>query len=589
MLDHHPLHAPAATAHHQYASTSSSTMDHHNYDYHHHHPASESAGAADAYSEAGYYSLPYAQHAYYAPPPPPPLARQHPHQLPPPPQYAPTAMSLKRKTPSPSASLSMAPMSSAATAFAAQEKLCELCYHADPVLFAPPCGHVFHSRCVHVWPLAACPVCDTAMPHIGVLRIDMNAQIDTRSGKWTRPEEKFIDCILTEFDRSAFPLANGTPVRLVLAKLLNCSTMRLSKKFQKNALGKRTFRVTKPGKGEAAMAFERADHVQRQKEFSRLEAVFRHELVEQFRRENNTDDGAHVEALDLRHAVQQFWVVNFVKLAVLIGQPVRGLDVSDSKKKKAALVMIRNGQFDELLSWNRSPANTPTISPMPLPSTSTSSSTMNENAPWNSAAVYGSSAAHSQLSDQQQHHQPVKKMRTPESMPRTLSGSSGDLEPPQFEVQPAPPMAVVTAYEYGKTSPPRGYSPAAADHHYYAGYARSDGYASYAAVKSEKMERVGHEQHYGHPHHHLNTAPSGGYSGAVPYRGMATHAQSSESYQSSSEVSGASHHHQQQQQQHHQHPQQHQYPWDELLEGIPEPNAQVVDPSLQAWSNLHIM
>ncbi|TYZ58557.1 hypothetical protein PybrP1_007275 [[Pythium] brassicae (nom. inval.)] len=572
MLNHHPLHAAAADAalpahhhhhHHQYVTTSNSN---HNYDYHHHHAGDNTA--ADAYSGANYYSLPYAQQAYYAPAAAP-LARQHQQQQqqPPPPQYALSAMSLKRKMPGAPTGLAMAPMPSSA-----QEKLCELCYHPDPVLFSPGCGHLFHSRCVHVWPLAACPVCDAAMPSVGVLRIDMNAQIDPRSGKWTRPEEKFIDGILAEFDRSAFPLANGTPVRLVLAKLLNCSTMRLSKKFQKNALGKRTFRVAKPGKGEPAMAFARADHVARQTELSRLEAVFRHELVEQFRRENNTDEGAHVEALDLRHAVQQFWVVNFVKLAVLIGQPVRGLDVADAKKRKLALVMIRNGQFDELLAWNRSPANTPTISPLPLLSSG-------DHAPWN-PAVYGSGP---QPVDpqHQQHQQPVKKMRTPESMPRTLSGSSADLDPPQFEVQPAPPMAVATAYEYGKASPPRGYSPAAAaDHHYYAGYARSDGYAPYAAVKSEKVESLQHQQQQQHFAPHFSGY--GGSGGA--YRGIVTHSQPGGSYQSVSDASDGSHQQQHQPQQH-----QPQYPWDELLEGIAEPNAQVVDPSLQAWSNLHIM
>lgn len=565
MLNHPSLNAVPTHQHQQqqYAST---------FDYQqqpppphqHQHGGDALRPTLDASATAGYYSLPYAQHAYYAPPMP---SQQ------PPPQYAPTTMSLKRKTPG--APSGMTSSASASPVFGTQDKLCDLCYHPDPVLFSAGCGHLFHSRCVHVWPLAACPVCDAAMPHVSVIRIDMNAQIDTRSGKWTRPEEKFIDCILTEFDRSSLPLANGTPVRLVLAKLLNCSTMRLSKKFQKNALGKRTFRVTKPTKGEAAMAFDRSDHVQRQKEFSRLEAIFRHELVEQYRRENNTDDGAYVETQDLRHAVKQFWVVNFIKLAVLIGQPVHGLDVSDSKKKKLALVMIRNAQFDELLSWNRSPANTPTISPMPHLGSGS------ENAPWNtsSGGVVYSSSAHSQPMDPHQQ-QPVKKMRTPESIPRTVSSGSVDLDAPQFEIQPAPPMAVATAYEYGKTSPPRGYSPAAADHHYYAGYPRG-AYGQYV-IKAEKIDSVHQQQHFGQ---HLSA--SGGYSSSSSssggYRAMGAQAAGG-SYQSSSEVPGSSHHaaHQQQQQ-------PPQYPWDELLEGIAEPNAQVVDPSLQAWSNLHIM
>jgi hypothetical protein len=360
-------------------------------------------------------------------------------------------------------------------------------------------------------------------------------------------------------------------VRLVLAKLLNCSTMRLSKKFQKNALGKRTFRIAKPAKGEAALEFNRHDHVVRQKEFSRLEAIFRHELVEQYRRENNTDEGAYVETQDLRHAVKQFWVINFLKLAVLIGQPVHGLDVSDSKKKKQALLMLRNGQFDELLSWNSSPVNTPTISPLPH-------LTNAENTPWNGGA-YGV-VSHAQAMDMShEQQQPAKKMRTPESMAR--GAVSCDVDVAHFEIQPPPPMApVATTYEYGKTSP-HSYAEQQ-QHHYTAaapGYSRVAYGGHYANVKSEKHD--GHQQppHYGGMTH------------------SATAAYRSSSYQSSSENPGS--HHPQQHPAHGQqgppsHGQQ-AYPWDEFLDDISgsEPNAAqgqvVVDPALQAWSNLHIM
>lgn len=536
-------------------------------------------------------------HAYYAMPS---------HQ----PQYAPSAaaMSLKRKMPGVAPHLHVSTTSaSPAMGSYAQDKLCDLCYHPDPVLFSSACGHLFHSRCVHVWPLTKCPVCDVdllAQGGVGVLKLDMNAQIDTRSGKWTRAEEKFIDCILAEFDRSAFPLANGTPVRLVLARLLNCSTMRLSKKFQKNALGKRTFRVAKPAsKGESAMEFSRSDHVVRQKEFSRLEAIFRHELIEQFRRENNTDEGAYVETQDLRHAVKQFWVVNFLKLAVLIGQQVQGLDVSDSKKKKQALLMLRNGQYDELLSWNGSPVNTPTITPMPHMGSGGGENISDGGAPWTASDAYGSHAQSGVLD--LSHQQPTKKMRTPESMPRGAANCSevGDIGGGHFEIQPAPPMAATTAYEYGKTSP-HGYSPAAADHHHqqqhqYAstsGYSRGGStYGQYASVgtKTEKVEPVHHQQqqqpqhHYGHP----GAGISGSY-GA--YRGQQSaigHQQHhAGSYQGSSGNAGSGHHHPHHQPHHAAAGGQQQYPWDELLEGIAsEPAAQAVDPALQAWSNMHIM
>lgn len=535
-----------------------------------------------------------APHAYYAVP----HHSSQPHPQPHPHQYAPSSsMSLKRKMPGPHQTSSSSASTSPSGSYSAQDKLCDLCYHPDPVLFSSACGHLFHSRCVHVWPLAKCPMCDadlSAAGGVGVIKLDMNAQIDTRSGKWTRAEEKFIDVILAEFDRSAFPLANGTPVRLVLAKLLNCSTMRLSKKFQKNALGKRTFRVAKPtAKGELAMEFNRSDHMVRQKEFSRLEAIFRHELIEQFRRENNTDDGAYVETQDLRHAVKQFWVVNFLKLAVLLGQQVQGLDISDSKKKKQALLMLRNGQYDELLSWNGSPVNTPTITPMPHMTGAGEAG----GTPWNT----GGYSTELELG----HQQPAKKMRTPESMPQRVTPANCEVgDGSHFEIQPAPPMAAA-AYEYAssKTSP-HGYSPAAADQHhqhqpqynqYGSGYSSRPAYGQYqSGVKPEKVESV-HHQPQQQPHHYGHMGSAGGlpggyssaYRGAMGQQHQQYHAGS---YQGSSENAGQPRHHPHPQQPHHHHAGGPQYPWDELLEGIgPEPAQQVVDPALQAWSNMHIM
>ncbi|RQM14705.1 hypothetical protein KXD40_001256 [Peronospora effusa] len=334
----------------------------------------------------------------------------------------------------------------------AMERMCDVCQYPDPVLVAPNCNHTFHSRCVHVWPMDSCPVCGEPLKEVAISpTINMMARPEPRSGKWTRPEEKFIDGVLREFDRQALPLAHGTPIRFVLAKMLNCSTMRLSKKFQKNALGKRTFRVTKPGKGEKALQFDPMDHARRQCELSQLEQMFRQELVDQFRRENNTDEGALIETQNLRIAVQQFWVNNMLKFAVLVGQPVMGIDVSDAKKRKRAMQLLRNGQFNELLSWHHhpSPANTVCITPMPPALTTTSSDDHAVSALWSTgAAVYSSSV----LGQTQQEsgpsisallHKPerlVKKMRTPE----------GNVDVGRFGLS----MDQSTVYpQYGRTSP----------------------------------------------------------------------------------------------------------------------------------------
>lgn len=49
------------------------------------------------------------------------------------------------------------------------ERMCDVCQYPDPVLVAPNCNHTFHSRCVHVWPLDACPACAAPMDQVAIL------------------------------------------------------------------------------------------------------------------------------------------------------------------------------------------------------------------------------------------------------------------------------------------------------------------------------------------------------------------------------------------------------------------------------------
>ncbi|GMF38200.1 unnamed protein product [Phytophthora fragariaefolia] len=464
------------------------------------------------------------------------------------------------------------------------ERMCDVCQYPDPVLVAPNCNHIFHSRCVHVWPLDACPTCAAPLDQVAISpTINMMVRPEPRSGKWTRPEEKFIDGILCEFDRQSLPLAHGTPIRLVLAKMLNCSTMRLSKKFQKNALGKRTFRVTKPGKGEKALQFDHMDHARRQRELSRLEQIFRQELVDQFRRENNTDEGALVETQNLRLAVQQFWVSNFLKFAVLIGQPVMGLDVSDAKKRKRAMQLLRNGQFDELLAWNHhpSPANMASVNPMP-PSSAVSAS-------WSTgASVYSSSVLGQNQHDNgpsisallqqvQPEQRPVKKMRTPEA----------NVEVSRFGLHPMDP-------QYGRLSPPASsatsfdYSQQQQQHQQYQPepFVRPSSLSPYSDLKPEKT--MGFANVLQHQQQQQQTLP-----GLVAHDGTvheqrsgftpAAYPRAGEGYHTSGTGQAAT--------------------WDDLLENMsaseanvsagsqvaPTSQAQSGDSSMQNWSNMHMM
>ncbi|ETV95258.1 hypothetical protein H310_11163 [Aphanomyces invadans] len=230
--------------------------------------------------------------------------------------------------------------------------VCDLCKHSDPILYIPDCGHTFHSRCIGEWPMVTCPTCHGGVPKVAVVHVDMQTKTVPRSGKWTKQEEKFVNLIVDEFDHGTFPLANGTPVRLVLAKLLNCSPMRLSKKFQKNALGKRTYRVPKSthaAPNGSRICFDAATHQARQIEFSASEQAFREEVVLLQRKDNKMD--GHIEVRDLRLAVVQFWVANFLKFALSVGQQVDGLDTTEPKKKKQTMQKLRDGMFDQVLSW----------------------------------------------------------------------------------------------------------------------------------------------------------------------------------------------------------------------------------------------
>ncbi|TMW63257.1 hypothetical protein Poli38472_002198 [Pythium oligandrum] len=512
---------------------------------------------------------------------------QHPYYVAPQPAYmqhyasTPAALasssSLKRKMTAVVANVATA---SSPPPFA-QDKLCDLCQHADPILYAPNCGHLFHSRCVNVWPLHHCPACRMELDKVSVLRIDMNEQVESRSGKWTRAEEKFIEVILQEFDRNSFALANGTPVRLVLAKLLNCSTMRLSKKFQKNALGKRTFRIPKPAKGIPAMEFDREDHVVRQKEFSRLEAIFRHELVEQFRRENNTDEGAYVETQNLRKAVKQFWVANFLKFAVMVGQAVEGLDVSDSKKKKLAFQMLRDGQYDELLSWHL---------PAHISSGYPGDHGAHPGAHWSNSGAAVSMGYPTVTTPTMQHdgHHPQKKQRTPETMARLQMNT--EMPANQFSL----PGSSASSYEYGRG--PVGYN---APYSSSVGY-EQNAYGQYPVMKQDRSP-VSYEEMAHASQHHAPVQPHAyGASSHVmpPYDGRGVSESASmvhPVYHSTQTTTSLPMGHGEASYQAVQGPSSGSsaQSWDGLLDemapGASAPSSSVSDPTMQAWSNMHIM
>ncbi|KAL8024097.1 putative Zinc finger, RING-type [Plasmopara halstedii] len=474
------------------------------------------------------------------------------------------------------------------------DRMCDVCQYPDPVIIAPNCNHTFHTRCIHVWPLDACPACAARVDQVAISpNVNMMGSPELRSGKWTRPEEEFIDGILCEFDRQALPLAHGTPIRLVLAKMLNCSTMRLSKKFQKNALGKRTCRVKKPSKGERAVRFDQVDHARRQCELSRLEHIFRQELVDQFRRENNTDEGALVETQHLRLAVQQFWVNNFLRFAVLIGQPVVGLDVSDAKKRKRAMQLLRNGHFDELLSWHHhpSPANMTSITPIPpilsatLTESGITSATWSSNLPLQSSSVLGPTVPSIPAlvhQPEQQPLRPLKKMRTPEttvdlSRYGLQSGRLDHSQYSQYGRYSPSPASSTTTFEFSQQQ--QQYSSES--------FLRPSAFLPYSDAKLEKSD-MGYANVLQHQHQHEQLIPSlVAHEGAVHDQRTeftpTAYPRAHESYHNNNGTNQAA-------------------SWDDLLENMsteanagtnahvaPANQVHTGHASIHSWSNMHMM
>mmetsp|Transcript_7871 Transcript_7871/g.24148 ORF Transcript_7871/g.24148 Transcript_7871/m.24148 type:complete len:514 (+) Transcript_7871:127-1668(+) len=64
----------------------------------------------------------------------------------------------------------------------------------------------------------------------------------TRRGKWSAEEEAFAARLIRDFDAGLLQLENGATLRAFLSKKLNCSAMRISKKFAgEKCLGKQIF------------------------------------------------------------------------------------------------------------------------------------------------------------------------------------------------------------------------------------------------------------------------------------------------------------------------------------------------------------
>lgn len=89
----------------------------------------------------------------------------------------------------------------------------------------------------------------------------------TRRGKWSAEEEAFAARLIRDFDAGLLALENGATLRAFLSKKLNCSAMRISKKFAgEKCLGKQIF-LRRSGVDEQQLK-------QEQELLDKLEAAF---------------------------------------------------------------------------------------------------------------------------------------------------------------------------------------------------------------------------------------------------------------------------------------------------------------------------
>lgn len=194
--------------------------------------------------------------------------------------------------------------------------------------------HAFHLGCITTWPLRSCPICgpSSTTSHDIISSSSVYLELEPlykkdknnivksssvlRTGKWREEEEVYINGLIEAFLETSIYCANGTSVRLVLASELHCSPMRLSKKFQKKALGKHTFRLPT----SRLITLDINASTSSISKLYRLKKEFRSSLLPE-------------EMEGVREASMSFWYTQFLNFSKYMGQPVVGFDFQKKKKR----------------------------------------------------------------------------------------------------------------------------------------------------------------------------------------------------------------------------------------------------------------
>lgn len=188
---------------------------------------------------------------------------------------------------------------------------CGVCNYTGTHFHIPSCGHGFHFRCIGQWPIMECPLCKgIASTGIEMTNDQHKVNVPVRNGKWLVEEETYMETMIDYFLEGIVFAGNGTSIRLILSKILNCSPMRLSKKFQKKALGKHTFRL--PQGRSVISPIHPMDHRTKMKHLSQLQYEYYQALEN-----NQPSDKMHVQL-----ACHVFWQQQLLHFCKSIQQPV---------------------------------------------------------------------------------------------------------------------------------------------------------------------------------------------------------------------------------------------------------------------------
>ncbi|EQC33910.1 hypothetical protein SDRG_08590 [Saprolegnia diclina VS20] len=195
---------------------------------------------------------------------------------------------------------------------------CSLCKGADALVELTSCGHSFHPRCIHTWPILACQVCHAPSPALRVLRAKASTATSALPPRrtWFDSEKEYCDALLALFHEGSLPLARGVHLRPTLATLLHCNPMRITKKFkQHQQLGKQLYAYNAAPTG-LTHAYKR--HTSTQKHVTMLRDAFYWQI--------QAHGGGRGVVDAMRHAEAQFWLDQLVPFCKLVGQPIEPRD-----------------------------------------------------------------------------------------------------------------------------------------------------------------------------------------------------------------------------------------------------------------------